>query len=58
MVLERCTNAVASPFGVTGALLIIYTKHDKSAVADPEFYLRGGVDLVNEGIKIIESVKG
>jgi len=21
MVLERCTNAVASPFGVTGALL-------------------------------------
>jgi len=24
MVLERCTNAVASPFGVTGALLEIF----------------------------------
>jgi len=22
MVLERCTNALASPFGVTGALLV------------------------------------
>jgi len=42
MVLERCTNAVASPFCVTGALLIIYTKHNKGAVADPVFDLTGG----------------